>query len=117
MKCRKFMILLCLFCYFCLSVHSQELVFKPIDWNALDNNLNMLEWNLQQLKTDNMNSQKYSDEMAKFSASQALQLQEYESKLRTSEKATKRWRNCCLVLAPLTCITTTTAVALILRNR
>lgn len=86
---RKLLIvLLLLSCSFCWS----EVSFRRVDWNAIENNVNNIEFNLKQLQTENETLKTQFNEQVLFSANQSIQLQNSENKLKQSEKATKRWK-------------------------
>ena len=91
-------IFLSVLCLALLSVSPSHAESFTIDWSKLDNSLNQLEWNFQQLQADNQSLRKYSEEMERYSANQALQLQESEAKSQSSEKAMRRWKGYSLVI-------------------
>lgn len=118
---KRLMILSFLFYLCCSLVHSQDLVFNHIDWNALDQNLNTIELNFQMLKTENdnlqtqlMNAGNLLSEQEKYSANQSILLAESENKYAKLKKTTRLWKiGCCSFM--ITTISTT--IALIMTRR
>ena len=122
---RRYISLLLLLLVFCYQLRSQEILFKHIDWEAVEGNVTNIEYNLQLLETNNIflqqqlnsanqqltNAQKQSEEQAKYSAKLQTQLSNLESKYEKSERAMKLWRGACII----TTITTITAVAIALK--
>ena len=81
---------------------SAEPFFHP-DWQALDRNLNTIELNLTQLKTENnslqiklMNVSEMLQEQTKYSANQQIQYQILENNYQKLERTTNLWKiGCC----------------------
>lgn len=71
--------------------------FNAIDWSAIDNDLNMLEWNLEQLKTDNERLESAFDEQALYSTNLSIQLADCEKRLEASGRTMRLWRGCCII--------------------
>jgi len=92
--CKKLLSLFCLL--FCSSVLSATPFFH-IDWNKIDNNLNLLEWNLSEAETTIKSLQKDLEEQQKFSANQQIQYKTLEDKYQRSEKATQLWKTISIV--------------------
>lgn len=81
--------LLSLFCLlFCLFRLSATPSFH-IDWSKIDNNLNLLEWNLSEAETTIKSLEKDLEEQQKYSANQQIQYKTLEDKYQKSEKAMK----------------------------
>lgn len=92
--CRKLVSLLCLvFCLF--QLHATPSFH--IDWSKLDDNLNLLEWNLDEAETTIKSLQKDLDEQQKYSANQQIQYKTLEDKYQKSERATKLWKTISIV--------------------
>lgn len=92
--CKKLLLLFCLVS--CLS----QLYATPsfhIDWTKVDDNLNLLEWNLNTAETTIKSLQMDLEEQQKFSANQQLQYKTLEDKYQKSEKATKLWKGISIV--------------------
>ena len=113
---KRLIILLCLFCWCCLSAQSQDLVFNHIDWKSLDDNLNTIESNFQALKTENNNLQiqlinavNLRNDQIKYSANQQIQYKILEDNYKKLEKTTRIWRVCFLT-ATTVCIIETIIV-------
>ena len=87
--CKKLLFIFCLF--FLLHPLSATSSFN-IDWNKIDNNLNMLEWNLTEAETTISQLQTQLEEQQKYSVSQQIQLENYENKYKKLEKSLKTWR-------------------------
>lgn len=87
--CKRLLALFCLlFCLFPLHATPSF----HIDWNKIDNNLNLLEWNLSEAETTIKSLQKDLDEQQKYSANQQIQYKTLEDKYQKSEKAMKLWK-------------------------
>ena len=105
MRClRKFCAIALLFISF--SRLSADVSFKA-DWSKIDNNLSIIEWNLNALKTENQTLQSLYDEQVKFSTAQSLQSQDLELKLQKSERTMKKWKIGCITLGATTLLATT----------
>lgn len=92
--CRKLVSLLCLvFCLF--QLHATPSFH--IDWSKIDNNLNLLEWNLDEAETTIKSLQKDLDEQQKYSANQQIQYKTLEDKYQKSERATRLWKTISIV--------------------
>ena len=79
-----------------------------------------IEWNLQSLETQQQFSQirlieleKKLEQSEKALESRELLLQNLENSLRKSERDTKKWKNCCLVLGSTTVTFTVATVVLV----
>ena len=111
MRWRNIFVLFLLFVY---SSVSAETVFRNIDWESIDNNLNTIEQSLNLLQTENNNLQlqltnagEALNEQVKFSANQSIQLQSYVNKSARLEKHIRIYR-IALLIATTGFITTTT---------
>ena len=92
--CRKLVSLFCLlFCLFPLHATPSF----HIDWSKIDNNLNLLEWNLDEAETTIKSLQKDLEEQQRFSANQQIQYKTLEDKYQKSERATKLWKTISIV--------------------
>ena len=87
--CKKLLLLSCLF--FCLF-HLHATPSFHIDWNKIDNSLNMLEWNLSEAGTTINQLQNQLEEQQKYSANQQLQYKTLEDKYQRLEKTTRLWK-------------------------
>lgn len=110
---KKRLILLCLFCWCCFSAQSQDLVFRNIDWKSLDDNLNTIELNLNQLKTENnslqtqlTNAGNLLNDQIKYSANQQIQYKTLEDNYEKLEKTTRIWKVCFLTATTVCVIET-----------
>lgn len=107
---RKLFIIVLLFTL-CFRL-SAEPCFK-VDWDKLDNNLNTIELNFQQLKTENSNLQilltnagNQLSEQIKYSANQQIQYKILEDNYKRLEKITKIWKVCFLTATTVCVIET-----------
>ena len=105
--CKKCLFIFCLF--FLLRPLSATPSFN-IDWNKIDNNLNMLEWNLKEAETTICQLQTQLEEQQKYSANQQLQYKTLEGKYLQLEKTTKFWKNTSIVLMIVCSITGAIAI-------
>lgn len=87
--CKKLLFIFCLF--FLLRPLSATPSFN-IDWNKIDNSLNMLEWNLTTAGTTISQLQNQLEEQQKYSANLQVQLETYENKYQRLEKTTRLWK-------------------------
>lgn len=87
--CKNFLFIFCLF--FLLHPLHATRSFN-IDWNKLDNSLNMLEWNLKEAETTISQLQTQLEEQQKYSANQQLQYKTLEDKYQQLEKTTNFWK-------------------------
>lgn len=86
---------------FCLLFLLRPLYSTPsfhIDWVKLDDNLNMLEWNLNEAQKTISQLQTQLDEQVKYSANQQLQLEIYENSCQQLEKRLKIWKTTSTIL-------------------
>lgn len=81
---------------------------------------NKIEWNLQSLETQQQFSQirlieleRKLEQSEKALESRELLLQNLENSLQKSERDTKKWKNCCLVLGSTTVTLTVVTVVLV----
>ena len=93
--CKKCLFIFCLF--FLLRPLSATESFN-IDWDKLDNNLNMLEWNLNEAQTTISQLQSQLEEQQKYSTNQQLQYKTLEDKYQQLEKTTNFWKNTSITL-------------------
>ena len=93
--CKKFLFIFCLF--FLLRPLYATPSFN-IDWDKLDNNLNMLEWNLNEAKTTISQLQTQLEEQQKYSMNQSIQLETYENRCQQLEKTIFRCRTLLIVI-------------------
>lgn len=93
--CKKLLFIFCLF--FLLRPLSATQSFH-IDWVKLDDNLNMLEWNLNDMKITIESLQMDLQEHQKYSANLQLQLETYENKYQRLEKTIFRCRTLLIVI-------------------
>lgn len=107
MKCRKFLFIFCLF--FLLRPLSATPSFN-IDWGKLDDNLNLLEWNLTEAQTTISQLQTQLEEQVKYSANQQIQYKTLEDKYQQLEKRLKTWKNISVALLIVCSITGAIAI-------
>lgn len=93
--CKKLLFIFCLL--FLLRPLSATQSFH-IDWGKLDNNLNMLEWNLNEAQKTISQLQTQLDEQVKYSANQQLQYKTLEDKYQQLEKTTNFWKTTSITL-------------------
>lgn len=93
--CKKLLFIFCLF--FLLRPLSATPSFN-IDWNKVDNNLNLLEWSLNEAQTTISQLQNQLEEQVKYSTNQQLQYKTLEDKYQLSEKRLKIWKTTSIVL-------------------
>ena len=87
--CKKLLFIFCLF--FLLRPLSATSSFN-IDWNKIDNNLNMLEWNLTEAQITIESLQNQLEEQVNYSANQQLRYKTLEDKYQQLEKTTNFWK-------------------------
>ena len=105
--CKKLLFIFCLF--FLLRPLSATPSFN-IDWDKLDNNLNMLEWSLADAQTTISQLQTQLDEQVKYSTNQQIQYKTLESKYLQLEKTTNFWKATSIVLMVVCSITGAIAI-------
>lgn len=75
-----------------LLVLSPAYSSRLIDWTAIDDSLNMLEYSLNQAESELRSSERLLEEQAMLSASLQAQLEDCELRLEKSDAAMRRWR-------------------------
>ena len=93
--CKKLLFIFCLF--FLLRPLSATPSFN-IDWGKLDDNLNVLEWNLKEAQTTISQLQNQLDEQVKYSANLEIRCKTSEDNCMKLEKSLKIWKTTSTIL-------------------